>query len=161
MISTTKDLHIYESGDGGELALLSGDLILIESLYQSIYICLFGGNVEASTLGNETNSQERLDYWANELLFKDKPNKQFNSITEKTLREVTINSSGRLVIQRAVEDDLKNIKNIADLEVNVVILNIDRIEINIILQKKENQPNPQFRFVWDNAKNQVITDKQI
>jgi len=159
--TSTKDLHIFESGSGGELALLSDDLVLAESLYQVIYIALFGGNVEASTLGNEIVSEERFDYWANSLIFKDKINKQFNSETERTLSKVVINSSGRLKIKAAVELDLFFLKNIVDLSVNIVILSTNRIEINLVLQSISNQSDKQLQFIWDNAKKEIIIDKII
>lgn len=161
MGTSTRDLHIFESGDGGELALLSGDLVLVESLYQMIYISLFGGNVEASTLGNEIVSEERFDYWANDLVFKNKIDKQFNSQTERTLSEVAINSSGRLIIKSAVEQDLLFLKKIVELTVNIVILSTNRISINIVLQSIDNQSDKQFQFIWDNAKNEIIIDKII
>lgn len=161
MDTTTKDIGIFESGSGGELALLNGDLALSESLYQMIYIALFGGNTEASTLGNEIASEERFDYWANSLIFKDKINKQFNSKTEKVLSEVTINTAGRLKIHSAVEEDLIFLKNIVDLKVNIVLLSTDKIEISLILQSISNQENKQFQFIWDNAKNEIIIDKII
>lgn len=161
MDTSTRDLHIFESGNGGELALLSGDLVLSESLYQVIYISLFGGNVKASTLGNEIESQERFDYWANELIFNNKPNKQFNSLTERTLNEVVLNSSGRLKIKSAVEQDLSFLRNIVDLTVNIVILDTNKVEIGLILESIPNQSNRQFQFVWDNARNEIIIDRTI
>lgn len=161
MGTSTRDLHIFETGDGGELALLSGDLVLTESLYQTIYISLFGGNVKASTLGNEISSEERFDYWANSLIFKDKISKQFNSKTEAALSKVAINTSGRLKIKSAVEEDLLFLKNIVDLKVNIVILSLDRIGINLILESIPNQSDKQFQFIWDNAKKEIIIDNTI
>lgn len=161
MSTSTRDLHIFESGDGGELALLSGDLVLAESLYQMIYIALFGGNVEASTLGNEIESEERFDYWANALIFKNKPTKQFNSETERTLNNVAINTSGRLKIKSAVEQDLFFLKKIVDLQTNIVILDTDKIEINLILESIPNQSDKQFQFIWDNARKEIIIDRTI
>jgi hypothetical protein len=161
MGTSTRDLHVFESGNGGELALLSGDLVLVESLYQTIYIALFGGNVEASTLGNEIDSEERNDYWANALIFKNKPSKQFNSNTERTLSNVTINTSGRLKIQSAVEQDLFFLKKIVDFEVNIVILDINKIQIDLKLEEIPNQSDKQFQFIWDNAEKQIISDNII
>lgn len=161
MRTTTGDLHVYESGSGGELALLNGDLVLAESLFQVVYISLFGGNVEASTVGNEIESEERKDYWANELIFKNKPSKQFNSETERVLNTTAINTSGRLAIKSAVEQDLLFLKNIVDLKVNIVILSTDKVEINLILESIANQSDKQLQFVWDNAKKEVIIDTTI
>ena len=140
----SKDVQLYESGDGGELYISNGDVTLIETLYQTIYIALFGGMADGS------------DYWANELIFATKPNKQYISETEKLLNEVTINSSGRIKIQKAVENDLSYLKNIAVSEVNVLILSTDKIEINIALTS-----GTEFQYIWDNAKNEVIINKTI
>ena len=160
-MNSTKDLLLYESGSGGELFLENNDLALTESLYQTIYVSLFGGNVEASTVGNELVGEERSDYWANSLLFKNEKNKQLNSRTERTLNEVTINSSGRLKIKSAVEEDLIFLKKLANLEINIVILGVDKIEIEIIMTSIQNQSNKTFQFIWDNAKREIILDKQI
>jgi hypothetical protein len=165
-MAITKDLHIYESGNGGEMLLLNGDLTMAETLYQTIYIALFGGNVEQSTLGNENEndeivSVERFDYWANALLWKDSKSKQFNSETEKTLRNVTTNSLGRLKVKSAVDNDLVFLKKIVNFESNVLILGVDKIKIQIIINEIQNQSNRIFQFVWDNAKQELILDKTI
>lgn len=160
-MSSTKDLHIFESGSGGELAKIQGDLVLVESLFQVVYISLFGGNVEASTLGNELDSQERKDYWANALIFPNKPSRQFNSETEKTLTQVPLNSEGRLKIESAIKLDLDFLKNIANLQIEVNISSLDKVDILITLDSITNQTNQQFQFIWDNSKKQVITQKII
>ena len=161
MNTSTKDLHLFESGDGGELLLMNGDLVLSETLFQTIYIALFGGNVEASTAGNEIVGQERFDYWGNALIFKDKVDKQFNSETEKTLSSVTINSLGRLKIKSAVEQDLRFLKKIINIDVNIVILGVDKLKIEILLNNTGNQTNKIFQFIWDNSKQELVLDKTI
>lgn len=161
MNTSTRDLHLYESGNGGELHLLNGDLVLSETLFQTIYLALFGGNVEASTTGEEITGQERLDFWANELLFKTQKNKQLNSLTEKTLNSVTINTSGRLKIQSAVEQDLFFLKNIINFDIDVLILGTDKIKILISISSISNQSEKVFQFIWNNAKGQLILDKTI
>ena len=103
MGSSTKDIGLFESGSGGDFTLLNGDLVLSESLFNTVYIALFGGNVESSTVGNEIVGEERNDYWANELVYRNNPEKQYNSQTERTLNTTVINSSGRLVIEQAVK----------------------------------------------------------
>jgi hypothetical protein len=161
MNTATKDLNLYESGSGGELLLLNDDLSLSETLFQMIYISLFGGNVESSTTGNEIESQERKDFWANSLIFKEQKNKQMNSLTEKTLRETVLNSSGRLKIQSAVEQDLFFLKNIVNIAINVLILTSEKVVIEITLTSIDNQSSKLFQFIWDNAKNEVVIEKTI
>ena len=159
--SSTKDINIYESGSGGDMSILNGDLRTTESLYQTIYLALFGGNVAASTLGNEVAGEERKDWWGNSLLFENSNEKQFNSLTEKALIDNAINSSGRLKIKSAVEADLTFLKKIASIEINVLILSVDKIEINISLSSLKNQADNSLRFIWDNAKREIITDTTI
>lgn len=161
MDTSTRDLLLYESGSGGELYLLNNDLVLSETFFQSIYVSLFGGNVKASTLGNEIPGQERFDYWANSLFFKNQKSKQFNSLTEKILNEVTINSNGRLRIKSAVEQDLNYLKKIVNFTVNVLILDINKIKIEILVSSASNQSEKAFQFIWDNAKQEVIFEKNI
>tara|TARA_R110000851_G_scaffold39395_1_gene100234 strand:+ start:84 stop:566 length:483 start_codon:yes stop_codon:yes gene_type:complete len=160
-MSDTKDLTLYETGSGGDLLIQSKDLTLSEALFQSIYIALFGGNIAAETTGDEKPGEERFDFWANNLLFSEKPGKQFNSKTEKTLQEVAINSSGRAIIARAVESDLTFLKNISNFDVNVVILSTDRISIEVKMQSLTNQQNQNFQFIWDNAKGEVVENRII
>lgn len=161
MNTSTRDLHLYESGNGGELLLLNNDLVLSETLFQTIYLALFGGNFEASTTGEEIAGQERFDFWANDLLFKTQKSKQMNSETERILTEVTINTAGRLKIKSAVEQDLNFLKKIINFEVDVVILGTDKIKILIIMSSISNQSDKVFQFIWDNAKKQLILDITI
>ena len=56
-----KDLAIYETGNGGDLLINNNDLSSVEILIHQVYLCLFGGNVEASTRGNELKSEKRED----------------------------------------------------------------------------------------------------
>lgn len=152
----TKDIELYENGNGGELNISNNDIQLNETLYQTIYIALFGGNTEASTVGNENDSDQRFDFWANSLFFADKTNKQYNSDTQKTLSEVTTNSSGRLKIKQAVENDLSFLSSIVTFEVEVSIISINKIEIIISLSN-----GSELQFIWDNASDEVITNNTI
>ncbi|HMI03728.1 MAG TPA: hypothetical protein VK541_14690 [Pedobacter sp.] len=157
----TKDILLYESGNGGELAIINNDLALAERLYQQAYLCLFGGNVEADTLGNEIATEIRQDWWANSLLFGDNKAKQFNSETERALNNNALTSTGRLNIQRAVENDLKYFKNVAEFVVGVSLLGRDKVEISIKLTQPKNQQGESLQLIWDNAKKELITDKII
>ena len=43
---STKDINIFESGSGGEMRILNSDLLMAETIYQTIYLALYGGNVD-------------------------------------------------------------------------------------------------------------------
>lgn len=156
-----KDFSIYESADGGDLLIINEDISLADSLLQIVYLSLFGGNIQSNTLGNEKNGDFRTDWWANGLLFKDEPEKQMNSLTEKTLNSVALNSAGRIQILNSVNEDLKYLKPIVNIQADVSIKSTNRVEINVKLNKYQNKEEVQLQFLWDNIQNSIIIQKLI
>lgn len=142
---STKDIHIYESGSGGEMKILNGDLLLTETLYQTIYLALFGGNLNQS------------EWWGNELLFPEQNSKRFISQTENTLISTALNSRGRQLIQQAVESDLEFISENIDLNISVSIESIYSVKIKINITST----NEGLELVWNNAEKELIINKNI
>lgn len=157
----SKDLLLFETGNGGDMNLSNNDLELVETLFQQVYLCLFGGNIEVSTKGDELANQIRQDWWGNSLQFNEKKEKQFNSETEKILNTTALNSSGRILITRAVEEDLKYLKNISDVKINVIILANNKIKIVIALKIPNDNEDKILQIIWDNARTEIITERQI
>jgi phage gp46-like protein len=157
----TKDILIYESGSGGEMEILNSDLVLTETIFQTIYLALFGGNIESNTADNVPKSVERLDWWGNELLNPNESSKWFNSDTERILTNVTINSQGRQLIEQAVKNDLEFLADVIEVTIDVSITSIDTVKISIFISEFENQTNRQLEMVWNNAKNELIIDRII
>lgn len=155
----TKDINLHESGNGGEMAIVSNDLLIGESLFQQVYLALFGGNIEAVTRGDELISEERFDYWANSLFFNETPSKQFNSITEKTINSVALNSQGRLSIINAINEDLSYLTELLNYSIDVQIFEVNKIRIIINFTPKNNQQSRVLQLVYDNAKNELIIEK--
>lgn len=150
-----KDILIYENGNGGEIAVEGNDIALNSQLLQQPYLCLFGGNLEALTSGNEQDGSIRNDWWGNALFFSQEINKQFNSLTEKTLNETPLNSAGRIKILRAAERDLEGLKQWADVVVDVIISKVNEVVISVKM-KQPNQDENTINIIWDGAKKQVI-----
>lgn len=157
----TKDILLFESGDGGEMAIISNDLMLSETLYQQVYLALFGGNVEANTKSDTLINEERFDWWGNSLFFKENTASQFNSNTERILSEVVLNSSGRLKVIQAVTDDLVYLNGLLDYSVDVELFGNDKIRIIVNFTQKGNQESKILQLVYDNSKNEVIIEKTI
>ena len=157
----TKDINLHESGSGGEMAIVSNDLLMGEALFQQVYLALFGGNVEANTIGNELISEERFDYWQNPLFFAETPSKQFNSNTERELQKVVLNTSGRLKIIQTVSDDLEYLSNLLKYDVDVQFVSTNHIRIIINFAQKGSQENRVLQMVYDNAKGELIIEKTI
>lgn len=157
----TKDVLLFENGGGGEMAIISDDLALTETLYQQIYLALFGGNLEANTKSDVLISEERFDWWGNTLFFSNIQTKQFNSNTERMLLNVALNSSGRLDIIRAVTDDLSYLSDLLDSTVDVEFFGVNKIRIIVKFSKKGQQENRVLQLVYDNAKSELIIEKTI
>ena len=157
----TTDIQLFETGNGGDFALLNDDLLMSETLYQQIYLGLFGGNIEASTKASYLESEERFDYWGNSLIWNDSKTKQFNSETERVLANIALNSSGRLSIIQAVNKDLDYLKDVIDYTIEVVIENVSSLSISVSFSGKTNQQNRLLQMVWNNLKKEVVINKII
>jgi hypothetical protein len=160
-MSNTKDINIHESGSGGEMAIVSNDLLMGEVLFQQVYLALFGGNVEANTIGNELVSEERFDYWANPLFFAEIPSKQFNSNTERDLQKVVLNTAGRLRIIQVVNEDLSYLTILLNYDVDVQFVGTNHIRIIVNFTQKGSQESRVLQMVYDNAKGELIIEKTI
>ena len=155
------DIVIYENGSGGDLQLLGNDIASTSGLFNMVYMAWFGGNPEASTTGNELDSELREDWFGNALLFDNEKEIQYNSILEKTLNETALDSSGRITIEEAAKKDLSFLKDIADVSVSVSILNDDKVSILAQLKEPENIEVQEYQLIWDGVKNEVIIEKTI
>lgn len=157
----SKDILIYENGTGGEMRIISNDLAMSETLFSQVYLAFFGGNVEASTKGNELEKQERFDWWANSLLFRGKQNKQFNSNLERVLSTTVYNSSGRIEIENAAKKDLQILSSVVNVSVQVSIVAHDKIRLEVKLTGFENGQESELQFIWNNASKEIILEETI
>ncbi len=157
----TTDLNIFETGSGGDISILSDDLLIGESLYNQVYLALFGGNIEASTKESYVINEERLDYWGNSLIWKNNKSVQFNSETERTIQNTTLNSSGRLTIIQAVNKDLAYLDSIINFTVDVQINGSDNLKISVYFTEKTNQQDRVIEMIYDKAKKEIIINKVI
>lgn len=148
------DLQLIESLNGGDLVLNGNDLSVIDGFQNMVYLALFGGNVKQSTTDFEED-EERFDYWANDLLFLDNSAIQYNSETERTLNEVSLNSKGRLLIEQAVKKDLEFMQSFSNLEVSVSILSTDKVSISVILKEPNELNSNEFTYIWNATESEL------
>lgn len=121
------DLMLYETGDGGDLQLNGGNLSITTGVENEPYISMYGG----------------ADWWGNNLLIPTQP---FLATTEKVLREVALNSSGRIRVQQAVDADLLPLKNSiagTTITTTVTITNDNRLSIYIDIDGQS------FYYLWN------------
>ncbi len=151
------DLEVIESGNGGDLVLKGNDLSFIFGFQNMPYLALFGGNVIASTPVERIPSEQAFDWWGNSLL-PNKPEVQFNSLTERLLNNIAVNSSGRLEIENAVKKDLEFMSTFANVSVDVSIVSTDRVRILVTILEPENLDPKEFQFIWDFTNQEIMTD---
>lgn len=144
------DIIIYESGNGGELNLKdNGDIETTDGLFNQPYLAHFGGNLEASTTGEEIEGEERFDFWGNSFL---EPKSQMNSMLEKSLNENALSSSGRNNIEKDAKTDLDSINELGNISTEVTITGNDKVRISDkISQTKVN-------FVWSKTSEEIIEE---
>jgi phage gp46-like protein len=155
------DLYIYEIGDGGDASLNGSDLYTTNTIFNMVYLALFGGNPEASTTGNEVAGVPRFDWWGNSLIFEDTPSLQFNSLTEKTLNEIELSSRAVVEISNVVKKDLLFLNEIAEVDVDVSILSVDKVAINIYVNELGTLEKKEFQFIWNATKMELIEQRTI
>lgn len=157
----TNDINLKENGNGGEISILSNDLLLGNALYTQVYLALFGGNIEANTTDNYVTNEDRFDYWGNELFFKDKPEFQFNSNTERVLKSVALNTAGRYEIMEAVKLDLDYLRKVVNLKIEVLLPSVNNVVIKVVFLSKEANENKVLQLVYDQAKDEIIINEII
>ena len=148
------DLEMVETGDGGDFVLVGANLSVIEGFQNMPYLGLFGGNVESSTKEFLTTEQ-RFDWWGNSLLMPNQLAIQFNSETERVLNTTALNSSGRLIIEQAVKNDLEFLESFSTLAVVVSIIDVDRVKIFISIQELGRQESTEFVYIWDATESEL------
>lgn len=156
MAKVITDILIYESGDGGEFQLVNGDLNTVQSITNCVYLALFGGNIEQDTSNSIEDNEQRSDWWGN-LLLSDIP---YNSEFERTLLNVSLNSSGISKLENAAKNDLKFLKDYANISVNISIDDIDKMSLVVSLQEPDNTER-KIKFIWDQLTNEVIQEITI
>lgn len=126
------DLAIGESNNnGGDIKFLGNDLAVVNGMENQVYLALFGGNVEQNTPSLIT-AAPTFDYWANNLLWPNRADLQFNSNTERVLNTTELSSAGRVKIENAVKNDLTYLKALgATVTVNVTLPGINMVQIDI------------------------------
>ena len=143
------DVKLYESGNGGDILLNGNDLAKANTFDNMPYLAMFGGNVGFSTPTKRVNNEQNFDFWANDLLFGENKEMQFNSKTEFVLTSASLNSRGRQLIQEAVKTDLQFMVPFANIDVVVDILGQEKLSIGISLIQPENQTEKKFMYIWD------------
>ena len=150
------DLRLIETNDGGDCVLLANDVQLISGFQNMPYICLFGGNVEQSTIGPHVIGQDSNDFWGNFLLHPTEQPLWFNSKTEKMLRDTALNSAGRQQIEEQVKNDLKFMNTFANVSVSVSLISVDKLRIYISLIEPNKKDSTELVYIWD-ATNAELT----
>lgn len=155
------DLLVIENGNGGDIKQSGNDLLMQGGFGNMIYLAMFGGNIQGVTK-EKLPTEESKDWWGNNLLMPQDASIQFNSLTEKTLMEVALNSSGRIIIEQAVKKDLDFMKSFSVVTVTVTIPATDKVKINVKITQPEGSQGSipdafrEYIFIWDATLNALV-----
>lgn len=154
------DLVVYESGDGGDLILNDvSDVETSDSFYTSIYLALFGGNIEASTTNDEVQPEQRFDFWGNDFL---DINSQFNSYTERAINKNALDTKGIKAIESAVKKDVEFLSIVGKVTAECNLIELDKLQILVTVQQGNNNTNATtYQYIWDATKQEVIINQYI
>lgn len=150
------DIRLKETGQGGDYILKNNDLFTTDGIFNQVYMALFGGNIQQVTPVERPANEEQFDWWGNRLLLPNQTQQQLNSLTERTLNEVQLNSTGRTRIAQAVSTDLNFMRSFAELTIEVTIPTVDTVQIRVHMQEPENKQGIEFIYLWDATRNEVI-----
>ena len=153
------DIGLYETHNGGDMSIQNDDIWTTMSLWNQIYIGLFGGNVKESTTDNSGQGEQRNDWWGNQFLTAN-PDEYNNSETEKTLNITALNSAGRIKIEQAVKNDLQFLSKLGKVTVEVSIIGIDKVLIEIGIKEPNEVEDKRFRLLWDGTKSTEISGSE-
>jgi hypothetical protein len=124
------DVAVIETLNGGDIQVEGNDLALVYGIENMPYLCWFGGNLGFPTAKRQPK-EEVFDWWGNGLFMLADPMDQFNSLLEKKLQTVALNSSGRLEIEQAAKLDLKSLEVYGKYSVLVAIVSDDVVSITL------------------------------
>jgi hypothetical protein len=141
------DTVILETYNGGDISKIGNDVLTVNGFENMPYIAMFGGNPSQSTPTQRVVGEQNFDWFGN--AFETDAILQTNSLTERTLRSVALNSAGRVQIEQAVNADLEFMRTFAKVTVVVSIISDDRVQIDINIVELNNLQNTSQRFIWD------------
>lgn len=143
------DIALIESENGGEIQVTPSDLVTVEGLENMPYLAWFGGNLGQSTKKKLNASEQSFDWWGNNLLFFNQPDKQFNSLLENTMRTMSLTSAGRAKMEQDATTDLAFLLPYANVKVTVTYVTVDkiRLDLGIVMKDGSNTLNKIVGFV--------------
>jgi hypothetical protein len=155
------DLKLKDEGNGGELIKTTNDLAVIDGFQNMVYLALFGGNVKASTPTQRIATEQDFSWWGNNLFNEGDESVQFNSETERALDNIALTSSGRVLIQQAVEKDLEFMQDFATVIVTIAIVGPDKIAIGVRVIEPDNLQKQDFIFIWNATDQELLGDEEF
>ena len=159
------DIKLAETLDGGDMVLIEvqdetglfHDIELDGGLETSVYLSHFGGNVKASTTGNERPGILREDWFGNTFVADD-PDRRANSELERALFSLTITSGNLLKMEDAAGSDLKWLLDngiAVSVESEAVITAPESVKVTDTIEQPESDTDT--IAVWEFEKDKAIS----
>jgi phage gp46-like protein len=156
------DFSVTMTASGGDWFVEGSDIALTSAIYQQIILALFGGNVEASTKGEEAPAgTKREDYWGNAFT-SGQSEIQFNSEYERRVMNSAISTASLQGINDAARADLTYLEDLGVAQIESIesfLVDTDKIRTEIGIQEPGESTAQAFAIIWDATKTEfIITD---
>jgi len=118
------DIMIEEFGSGGDIIIRNNDVVTVNGFENQPYLAHFGG----------------VTWMLNEILFEDNPNQYFTSRTETVLNETPLTSSGRILIEQAMAQDLEYLQEAVEgtkINVTCKIASTNKLDATVFIDSQE------------------------
>jgi phage gp46-like protein len=141
------DVRLYQTPDGGEIALFNGQVVLDDGLSSAVYLSLFGGNEDDSGLDGALAKS----WWANNL----QSDKQLvlHSETQHLLRSIPAIPASLQRIEDAVTRDLAWVVDdlSATVEAHATMPALNRVAIAVSITIDGTKTDFVFKEPWNLA----------
>jgi len=125
MQSQQGDVKLYQTDDGGDIAVEGGIVEMDGGLATMAYLCLFGGNEDDDGIRDNP-----LTWWGN--VGESDPDKQYRSETQYLLQSIPATTANLRRIEDAAARDLAALKRsgaAASVGVSVTMPGLNRVSI--------------------------------
>ncbi len=139
------DPDLTIEGNGGELILNGGDLLVGNGLLTATVLSLWGGNLEDDGLPGSDSVQ----FWGNNI--GQDPNESLRSETQRLLTSIPATSSNLLRVQDAIVRDLSwmiDEEIVKEYEIEIALTGVKRIGITINFTVNGETYELQFTREW-------------
>lgn len=138
------DVRLYQTDDGGEIAVERGVVEMDGGLETAVYLSLFGGNED-----DDGRPDNPVNWWGN--LIEDRPERIYRSETQHLLRALPATSGNLPRIEDAVKRDLAWVVPAgvaSEVSASASVIGLNRVKITVSVEAVGSPSRFEFFANW-------------